>query len=33
MSYHCEIHDEIYSNDRAYLRYTAIQGDFVLDVK
>jgi hypothetical protein len=27
-----QIHDEIYDNDRACVRYTAIQGDFRLDV-
>ena len=27
-----EIHDEIYDKDRACVRYTAVQGDFSLDV-
>ena len=30
---HCfELHDEIYEKDRAYVRYTATQGDFTLEV-
>ncbi|NIR47430.1 nuclear transport factor 2 family protein [candidate division KSB1 bacterium] len=32
LGYRFEIHDEIYDNDRACVRYTAIQGDFKLDV-
>ncbi|MGD8427327.1 MAG: nuclear transport factor 2 family protein [Balneolaceae bacterium] len=32
LGYHFEIHDEIYNKDRACVRYTAIQGDFSLDV-
>lgn len=32
LGYRFEIHDEIYDDDRACVRYTAIQGDFRLDV-
>lgn len=32
LGYRFEIHDEIYDKDRACVRYTAIQGDFTLDV-
>lgn len=32
LGYHFEIHDEIYNKDKACVRYTAIQGDFTLDV-
>ncbi|MEW7292805.1 nuclear transport factor 2 family protein [Aquimarina sp. 2304DJ70-9] len=32
LGYHFDIHDEIYNNDSACVRYTATQGDFVLDV-
>ena len=32
LGYRFEIHDEIYNNDKACVRYTAIQGDFILDV-
>ena len=32
LSYRFEIHDEIYDKDKACVRYTAIQGDFRLDV-
>ena len=32
LGYRFEIHDEIYDKDKACVRYTAIQGDFILDV-
>ena len=32
LGYRFEIHDEIYDKDRACVRYTAIQGNFTLDV-
>lgn len=32
LGYSFEIHDTIYGNDKACVRYTAIQGDFNLDV-
>lgn len=32
LGYRFDIHDEIYDNDKACIRYTAIQGDFNLDV-
>ena len=32
LGYRFEIHDEIFENDRACVRYTAIQKDFKLDV-
>lgn len=32
LGYRFEIHDAIYGDDRACVRYTAIQGDFRLDV-
>lgn len=32
LGYRFEIHDEIYSSDKACVRYTATQGDFTLDV-
>ncbi|MDR8394675.1 nuclear transport factor 2 family protein [Aliifodinibius sp. S!AR15-10] len=32
LGYHFEIHDEIVGSDRACVRYTAVQGDFTLDV-
>lgn len=32
LGYRFEIHDEIYDKDKACVRYTAIQGDFHLDV-
>jgi hypothetical protein len=32
LDYRFEIHDEIYNNDKACVRYTATQGDFTLDV-
>ena len=32
LGYRFEIHDEIYDEDKACVRYTAIQGDFKLDV-
>lgn len=32
LGYNFEIHDEIYEEDKACVRYTAIQGDFKLDV-
>jgi len=32
LGYHFELHDEIYEEDKACVRYTAIQGDFTLDV-
>jgi len=32
LGYRFEIHDEIFDNDQACVRYTAIQGDFKLDV-
>ena len=32
LGYRFEIHDEIYENNRACVRYTAIQGDFTVDV-
>lgn len=32
LGYRFEIHDEIYNKDKACVRYTAIQGDFTLDV-
>jgi len=32
LGYRFEIHDKIFDNDRACVRYTAIQGDFKLDV-
>lgn len=32
LGYRFEIHDEIYDMDKACVRYTAIQGDFNLDV-
>ena len=32
LGYRFEIHDEIYDIDKACVRYTATQGDFVLDV-
>lgn len=32
LGYRFNIHDEIYDNDRACVRYTAIQGEFKLNV-
>ena len=32
LGYRFEIHDGIYGNDKACVRYTATQGDFILDV-
>jgi hypothetical protein len=32
LGYRFEIHDEIYNGDKGCVRYTAIQGDFTLDV-
>ncbi len=32
LGYRFEIHDEIYNRDKACVRYTAIQGEFTLDV-
>jgi hypothetical protein len=32
LGYRFEIHDEIYDKEKACVRYTAIQGDFNLDV-
>ena len=32
LGYRFEMHDEIYNKDKACVRYTAIQGDFNLDV-
>jgi len=32
LGYRFEIHDEIFADDKACVRYTAIQGDFHLDV-
>ncbi|MDX1476797.1 MAG: nuclear transport factor 2 family protein [Saprospiraceae bacterium] len=32
LGYHFEIHDSIFEEDRACVRYTAVQGDFRLDV-
>ena len=32
LGYRFEIHDEIFAEDKACVRYTAIQGDFNLDV-
>jgi hypothetical protein len=32
LGYRFEIHDELYNKDRACVRYTATQGDFILDV-
>lgn len=32
LGYRFEIHDEIYDKDKACVRYTAVQGDFNLDV-
>jgi hypothetical protein len=32
LGYRFEIHDEIYEKEKACVRYTAIQGDFNLDV-
>jgi len=32
LGYRFEIHDELYEEDRACVRYTAVQGDFKLDV-
>lgn len=32
LGYRFEIHDEIYNNKKACVRYTATQGDFTLDV-
>lgn len=32
LGYRFDIHDEIYDNDRGCVRYTAVQGDFELDV-
>lgn len=32
LGYRFEIHDELYGEDRACVRYTATQGDFSLDV-
>jgi hypothetical protein len=32
LGYHFEIHDEIYDNEKACVRYSAVQGDFRLDV-
>ena len=32
LGYHFEIHDRIYNKDKACVRYSAIQGDFNLDV-
>jgi hypothetical protein len=32
LGYYFEIHDEIYDKEKACVRYTAIQGDFNLDV-
>lgn len=32
LGYSFDIHDEIYENDKACVRYTAVQGDFKLDV-
>lgn len=32
LGYRFEIHDEIYEGSRACVRYTAIQGDFTLEV-
>lgn len=31
LGYHFLIHDEIYDDDKACVRYTATQGDFTLD--
>lgn len=32
LGYRFEIHDELYAGDRGCVRYTAVQGDFKLDV-
>ena len=32
LGYRFEIHDEMYGHNKACVRYTAIQGDFTLDV-
>ena len=32
LGYHFEIHDSIYTENSACIRYTAVQGDFKLDV-
>ena len=32
LGYDFQIHDELYADDKACVRYTASQGDFVLDV-
>jgi hypothetical protein len=32
LGYRFELHDEIYDKDRACVRYTAIQGEFILEV-
>lgn len=32
LGYSFKLHDEIYNSDNACVRYTAIQGDFTLDV-
>ena len=32
LGYHFKIHDTVYAQDRACVRYTATQGDFKLDV-
>lgn len=32
LGHHFEIHDEIYDEERACVRYTAVQGDFNLEV-
>ena len=32
LGYHFVIHDELYADDKACVRYTATQGDFALDV-
>ena len=32
LGYNFDIHDEIYETDKACVRYTAVQGDFSLDV-
>ena len=32
LGYHFDIHDAIYEEDKACVRYTGVQGDFTLDV-
>lgn len=32
LNHHFEIHDELYAEGKACVRYTAVQGDFKLDV-